>query len=328
MPPTPDNLTGREPSLGGGDPHLSGDEPSLPGEFVVLKALLADDISSIPAWGGYSRIERMQAIRQRGKAALPALLELCRHADYHVRETAITVLGWIGDPEAIPTLVEVLKNETDHTRRYQTGRFAAVALRNIGIAAEDSLIPLLDHPEVIVRENAIKALGFIRSKKAVPRLAQMLIEASSIDTKNDIRNAAANALRRAGDTSVLPILEEALKTRGRTSDIHIFWAINELGGADAADIFVRLYANAWSPHHRGLCLIFLSRRRDIRAPELLRASLKSKDAWERHIAVIGFMRYGDPSIIPELRQLLHDRAYPVRSDVIEVIHHLETLQRL
>lgn len=249
MPADGNNLTGYESSLGGSESTISGSEPSLPGEFVVLKALLADDLNAIPRHG-LTRFERMQAIRQRGKAALPALLDLCHHENEGVQETAITVIGWVGDPDAIPALIDVLNGPNFRMRHP-----AAVALRNIGLAAEPALLPLLSSSNEETRVLAIWALGHLRSKSAVPRLIQILHEDDNLYSMQ----AAVAALRRIGDRTVLRALEGAIFYPEVSYEAMPLWtelfkAIFDLGGAESVDALLRIYYTTSRPatHHQPL----------------------------------------------------------------------------
>ncbi len=134
--------------------------------------------------------------------AIPTLLEMTRDEDDDVRTWAAIGLGKIGDPQAVPALIETLKDSSNEVRRA-----SAEALGAIGDPqAVPALIEVLKDENSLVRGYSAKALGAIGDPQAVPAL----IEAIK-DTSKDIRQEAAESLVRIGKPA-LPALTEAIGT--------------------------------------------------------------------------------------------------------------------
>jgi hypothetical protein len=123
----------------------------------------------------------------RDKEALPGLIEALKDTDTNgrVRGSAAQALGEIGDKVAVPELIEALKDTNDSVR---SG--AAEALGKIGDkVAVPELIEALKDTNDSVRSGAAEALGKIGDKVAVPELIEALK-----DTNDSVRGSAAQAL--------------------------------------------------------------------------------------------------------------------------------------
>lgn len=172
----------------------------------------------------------LQALQSRNKhirlGAMEALGEISAHEavqplttalhdpDNEIRWEAALALGDIGDELAIPSLVEALK---DHDRFVRYG--AAVALDKfhwqpdsdtlhaylhlgkqewkemvaIGDASVEPLTVALTDRDSDIREKAVRALGVIGSKKAIPMVYRSLSDAS-----DNVRWNAVKAAPRVG----------------------------------------------------------------------------------------------------------------------------------
>ena len=141
----------------------------------------------------------------RPPTAVPALVNCMKtnSGDFQ-RRIAAQVLGDIGDPVAVPALIDVLKNPN-----LSMGQEAARALGQIGDpAAVPALIEALCAPDSWLRFYASEALGFISDKRAVPPLIKALCDAEA-----RVRVSAAFALGDFGDTAqaehLLPLLNDS-----------------------------------------------------------------------------------------------------------------------
>lgn len=333
-----DKLTGFEPALGGDSP-VTGTEPSLPGDFEVLKALVAIDLDRIPEdalersdrvpimlWkadvallDSYAQIlpeelrdlvlrlyvptqdsdisEHVRIIQQRGSAALPALLNLCSAENTRSRSAAILVVGRIGDPAAIPTLIECLQGTDTRIRR-----IAAVALRNIGIAAVPVLLPLLLHSEPQIREYATEVLGSLRSVEAVPRFAELLKD----DENPRVLRAIAHALANIADPGAILIMERILDYPDDSIRQTILASISRFSGPEAVESLQRI-VNTGSPDTRRMALVYLGKTRHPGALKILEEALTGFDSWDRWAAIDGLREFGDPEVIPVLERMLQDK---------------------
>jgi len=160
-----------------------------------------------------------EALGKIGVPAVPALMEALKDEDWRVRQAAARALGEIGDPQALPALIQALKDE-------YVREAVEEALGKIGVPAVPALIQALKDDEY-VRWAAVGALGKI-GVPAVPALMEALK-----DKDKDVRKAAAGALRKIGDRQALPALLEALKDE----DWRVRWAaagaLGEIGDRQA-----------------------------------------------------------------------------------------------
>lgn len=110
-----------------------------------------------------------------GAEAVPALIPLLDHENFHYQYFVCKVLGAIGEPAkpAVPKLIDRLKNGLPSVRRH-----AATALGNIGPASGEgavaALTAALSDPLAPVRQDAAKALGQFGSsaRSAAPALKE------------------------------------------------------------------------------------------------------------------------------------------------------------
>jgi HEAT repeat protein len=118
-------------------------------------------------------------------------------------------LGAIGDPQAIPPLIQALQNEDyeDYEVQVRVREAACEALVKIGAPAVPHLIQALGDWDSGVRAAACEALVKIGAP-AVPHLIQALG-----DGDRDVRVAACRALGEIGDGQAVPHLIQALGDR-------------------------------------------------------------------------------------------------------------------
>lgn len=122
------------------------------------------------------------AVRTRAAAALGRLRDiasvppLCRALEYggDLPMVAAWALGEIGDPRAVPELLEVLRSG-ERAAEGDLRRTAAIALGRIGDeSAVPALCEALRDPVIEVRESAAEALEMLASPLAVPALCAAL----------------------------------------------------------------------------------------------------------------------------------------------------------
>ncbi|MEQ8764754.1 MAG: HEAT repeat domain-containing protein [Planctomycetota bacterium] len=137
-----------------------------------------------------------------------------------VRESAALGLGILGQPDAIPALIELM-NDSQEARRLlksssvenRTRAFASIGL---GLINDKQAIPDLlkivenagSYSNNDVPIAAIQALGLIGDPSAVPMLTKVLENAKLNDF---IVSAVPIALGKIGDQSVVPMLEKFIK---------------------------------------------------------------------------------------------------------------------
>ena len=112
-------------------------------------------------------------------------------------------------------------------------RNAAASLVEIGGAAVDSLIGLLEHESVFVRRYSADALGDVHAEKVVQPLAALLD-----DTDADVRRAAAGALGFTGSPQAAGILMDAFLDEKKDVGSDAARSLGRLGAGDAVPLLV------------------------------------------------------------------------------------------
>lgn len=114
------------------------------------------------------------------------------------------VLGYTGDPEAAPLLIEALDDPDSETRIY-----TLMALGSLGDSrAEAPLVLALGDEDPGVRKTAAYALGELGQPTAIVPLQPLLQ-----DSVADVRWNAALAQSRLGSTAGIPVLFEMVDRR-------------------------------------------------------------------------------------------------------------------
>ena len=150
----------------------------------------------------------------RSPQAVPALIEQLRNETTCCQ--AAKSLGKLGYVSAVPALIEQLWNETTCCQ-------AAESLGKLGdVSAVPALIEVLSDPAVSVQ--AVEALGQLRDRRAVQPLIPML----GRHLNYRIRSAVAKALGEIGDPTAISPLRELLHDREKNE-----WSYCHLLGAAA-----------------------------------------------------------------------------------------------
>jgi HEAT repeat protein len=132
-------------------------------------------------------------------------VEMLRSPEAQTRRQAVLALGKMKSAakEAVPALVEVLRNDKDVAVR----RMAVRALGQVGPAAKEAVAVLIEamqkDPDDIVQEEAIRALGGIgpEARAAIPALVKVLGDRTRGDW-----DAPATALGQIGAEAVAPVI--------------------------------------------------------------------------------------------------------------------------
>jgi HEAT repeat protein len=192
----------------------------------------------------------------RDSKPVPALIGLLKDKDRAVREDVAIALGMIGDPSAVPALIEAMQDGSIRVRAIMAlGMIAdprAVeplirVLDGVGINLKGTPMPgCIVSEEWFIREQAALALGHINDVRSVPALCQALK-----DTR--LREKAAQALIELGPQVIDPLVDfindpEISKVE-QLSDNVLAFATNRLNAASSLrnlvmDILIQL---GWTP---------------------------------------------------------------------------------
>jgi len=171
--------------------RLIGDPQAVP---ALVKALKDEDVK-------YTAAESLVKI---GSPAVPSLLEAFKSNDKDVTMKAAEALGLIGDPQAVPALVQTLNDKNEERRvRWK----AAEALGAIGTSqAVAALIEVLQDTDVNrpVHLYTIKALRALQGPQRDPQLVSALVKALK---DQHLHEEAGEALVKIGSLAVPPLIE-------------------------------------------------------------------------------------------------------------------------
>jgi HEAT repeat protein len=140
------------------------------------------------------KLERPSGVRDRALVRALSSVATDDREDWHVRISAIRILGDTGDPAASDALMTTLLDFCPAIRWN--------AANGLGGFSDDprvvdSLLDALHSDTLYIREAAIRSLGRIGSRKAVPRLIEQLgsqsfaIKSSAIMSLGEIRDPDA-----------------------------------------------------------------------------------------------------------------------------------------
>ena len=158
------------------------------------------------------------------------LLAAIKDDDWWVRARAGDALAEIGGPKVVNSVLELVKDDDEEIRR------TAIEILNAtkDETAVDTLIKATDDQDWWVRERAVDALAQIGSKKALPKLIDMLGTNAKTDT------VVVRALGKLGDATIInkivPMLSrperdiqvEAIKAIAHLADEEHFQIVREM----------------------------------------------------------------------------------------------------
>ncbi|HZT40625.1 MAG TPA: HEAT repeat domain-containing protein [Chthonomonadaceae bacterium] len=251
---SPDNIKALVAGLKDGDPYVRKgtitalDDPAngigpRPG---VVAAVVAQMKADGAARGPGGDVLGSPKFTQNGadKESVPLLLAQLKDSDEGVRAGAADALGKIGDPSAIPALVQEMHQDTAQLRRIAIGAIALIADKS----GEAALTEAIDNPndDNAARAQAAAGLGKIGTPSAIATL----IKALGDDDLN-LRSAVVAALARAGrstpdapvNTRVLASLTEALHNASANVRLGAAQALQSIAAPEADRALAAILTN-------------------------------------------------------------------------------------
>ncbi|MBZ0315539.1 MAG: HEAT repeat domain-containing protein [Anaerolineae bacterium] len=287
---------------------------------IALCGLLADSSSVIIQITGIdpllaadclaSGIEVSDSARAKVIDTLSAALN---NNNATMRGSVTLALGQIGDPAAVPPLLDILRDADEIVR----GR-AWEALGNIGTPAVPRLLESLRDFNEKVRAGAANALGNIKDPVALPNLLEALHDPSP-----QVRASAAAALGNIGDPIAITALSDAL----RDSDISVRrLAANALGNIGDPVALPNLLEALHdpSPQVRASAVAALGNIGDVTAVSSLLEALHDKDSDVRSHTTQALGSIGDVASISSLLETLGDTDWLVRRNAVEALEKIGT----
>lgn len=253
--------------------------------------------------------EVVQALVRYGPRVTALLVEQLHAEEPATRRAAAVALGRIGDPAAVPALVEALSGDTE------LAIDAAGALAQIGDRrAFEPLLGLLGHPNAALRRAAIAALNSLGHPEMAGRVRELLL-----DPDPRVRESAT---RIAGYFAYPECLERLLE-RCEDGDEAVRCAALEsvpyLEDVSATAILRRALRED-TPRVRAAAARALGQVEGKEALESLLEALQDPDPWVRYQAVRSLERHASPEALDALARLVQgDPAIPVRAAAVEAL---------
>lgn len=242
--------------------------------------------------------------------ALSPLLRSLNDSEERVRWEAITALGRMKAEPAIEPLINILSyRETESRRR------SVEALSNMGRhpMIEDSLIQALEDRDVIVRQNAIRALGERRRVESIVRMLEdehaevRLLAAETLDTIHwwnpgtKRESIAYHIAKRNWDEPVLsnpaamePLLRRLKDERAEKMNdrVNAAMILGKIGDRRAIDPLNKLLGHEHA-NIREVAIMALGEIGDSRSLELILGVLRDKEANIRLAATTALGNFSD-----------------------------------
>ena len=197
---------------------------------VIVKIRHPDTIKFlVPALKDESEYTRRSAVEVLNEICDPGtvkdLLEAIKDDDWWVRARAGDALAEIGGPKVVNSVLELVKDKDEDIRR------TAIEILNAtkDETAVETLIKATDDADWWVRERAVDALAQIGSKKALPKLLELLGKNPRTDT------VVVRALGKLGDADVISKLVPMLQRPEREIQVEAIKAIAHLADETRAD---------------------------------------------------------------------------------------------
>lgn len=224
-----------------------------------------------------------------------------------VRIAAVKALQCIGGEEVIPPLCKALgDSEADY-----------FAVRALGTLKDRRAIPglatLLKDKSIssTIREEIISALGQIGDVSVI----DLILEARN-DVDVRVRGAAIKALGQVDDPRAFPILVNGLQDREEFIVIEAVRALENIGGDRVKNILFHSLMRGWNAKVFLVKSSALARLRDERVTQYLIPALKSSDPERREAAAISLGLIHDPMVCKALIDVIKDSDWNVRRAAI------------
>lgn len=216
-----------------------------------------------------TRDQAREAIINIGKPAIPLLTEVLRRdSDFTLSWEAVNIMGYMGDKEAAPILIDqVLKAENNHVRWRSIWALSQI---------EDEkkvphLLKAMEEGDERIRWNAAVALSNMDCKDAVPVLEEGLKSHSDW-----IQWEAVNALGRVHDENTVTELIPLLTGSNKRLRQEIILSLGKIRDKRATDALIEMLADN-SPDLRWRAAMAIGMIGDKKAVPILEKHLKEEE---------------------------------------------------
>jgi HEAT repeat protein len=247
-------------------------------------------------------------------------------------------LGKIGDKRAIPALLPLLGSRERALPAFiaiPLGTVIAESLGKLGPEAAKPLMPLLEHPKAEVRADAVKALGVMKARQAVPLLLTLLTPSlEEVQTDDDFERWEVNkevivALGEIGNKRATRLLLKRIKVERLKKEVFdyqnhsVIEALGKIGDPQATETLLQLISSKDS-YVRLRALEALWR---IKSPKVVEPLLQEAQPDEDHFVYyamdwLGRMR--ERRALPILQKALVHEDFAIRDTAATAIGRIDS----
>ncbi|MDD5746077.1 MAG: HEAT repeat domain-containing protein [Candidatus Omnitrophica bacterium] len=281
----------------------------------------------------------INALLDIGNPAVPTLMRVLKPGNYYdsVRATAAEALGEIKDTQAVPALIEALRDEYFFVRAATSWALGEIRDKR----AVSPLIGMLCDKDYHVRAAAAEALGKIKDTQAVPVLIEALrdkdyhVRAAAATALGEIRDkravhalihgyspvtvASIEALGELKDTQAVPVLVEAFKNKDYQKREAAARALGKIKDTRSAQALIEALGDGDSNVRAAVALALDSLGwKDFSLNNQINYFIAKQD-------YDALVKVGKPAI-PALILALKDENYYVRASAAEVLGKIKAVE--
>lgn len=209
--------------------------------------------------------------------------------DRNSRISAAIQLGLIGDADAVPALIQALKDEIRYVQELDTSAW---------LSSWD------------VRQEVVMALGRIGDPSAIPALSEALRDRDS----NHVGASAAWALGRIGDASAIPILIHAFGYGSDEFHKDVAEALADIG-TPAVSALILTLGKSGSAYYAQTALVKIGHPS---VPALTKALKYGGRSLPYAVELLGKVKVDDASSYPALEELMK-RGTSIRANAAQTL---------
>ena len=225
--------------------------------------------------------------------------------------------AWLANLEELVRHLDIrtiLVNSLRNSRRASKRLRAAGYLADLADHGQEwALVEALEDPIPEIRIQAVRGLATLRSKRAIPKLVDML-------THEEPWYAAriADQLVEFGSAATLALVAYAEQVHGSAGRELAVRVIGSIGDRSASPTLIHLVGGA-DPGLRLAAVSALGRSGTLEAVPILITSLTDEDWRVRARAAASLGTFSDPHSIPRLAAALRDPSWWVRQNAAEAL---------
>ena len=195
--------------------------------LIILGIMVSCELENISS---YVRLEKMKKVKEceyRRDTESGLLYHYLHSKDHDVKIAAIKALGRIGDPRAIPYLLEGLKDEDEDIIVEVIFALGLIGHKQV----EKEIVPYL-YKSTRIAVAAIESLGMMRSDLLLGNVEEMIDKAEP-----QILESLAYALANVGKVEAATYLRKATKYANGEAKLAVIYALYKISDIDSLSIF-------------------------------------------------------------------------------------------